>query len=96
MRVSSSEVYTLLFYSAIVNKVLRHCHSWLARQYTSKRRSDFAISRGFDLRKLCNAKFRENKKNAIYLNLQSLKSLFKQLNSKISKSIIGRSKFAGM
>ena len=22
-----------MFYLAIVNKVLRHCHSWLARQY---------------------------------------------------------------
>ena len=22
-----------MFYSAIVNNVLRHCHSWLARQY---------------------------------------------------------------
>ena len=30
--VSSCEVYTLVFYLAIVNKVLRHCHSWLARQ----------------------------------------------------------------
>ena len=29
---SSSEVYTFVFYLAIVNKVLRHCHSWLARQ----------------------------------------------------------------
>ena len=25
-------LYTLVFYLAIVNKVLRHCHSWLARQ----------------------------------------------------------------
>ena len=32
-RVSSSEAYTLVFYLAIVNTVLRHCHSWLARQY---------------------------------------------------------------
>ena len=32
MRVSSSEVYTLVFYLAIVIKVLRHCHSRLARQ----------------------------------------------------------------
>ena len=33
IHVSSSEVCTLVFYLAIVNKVLRHCHSWLARQY---------------------------------------------------------------
>ena len=26
-------MYTLGFYLAIVNKVLRHCHSWLARKY---------------------------------------------------------------
>ena len=26
-------MYTLVFYLAIVNKVLRHCHSWLARHY---------------------------------------------------------------
>ena len=32
IRVSSSRVYKLMFYSAIVNKILRHCHSWLARQ----------------------------------------------------------------
>ena len=32
IRVSSSEVYTLVFNLAIVNKVLRHCQSWLARQ----------------------------------------------------------------
>ena len=25
----------LMFYLAIVNKILRHCHSWLARQYMS-------------------------------------------------------------
>ena len=31
--ISSSEMYTLVFYLAIVNKVLRHCQSWLARQY---------------------------------------------------------------
>ena len=30
---SSSEVYTLVFYLAIVNNALRHCHSWLARQF---------------------------------------------------------------
>ena len=30
--VSTSEVYTLVFYLAIVNEVLCHCHSWLARQ----------------------------------------------------------------
>ena len=29
---SSSEVYTLVFNLVIVNKVLRQCHSWLARQ----------------------------------------------------------------
>ena len=28
----SSEVYRSVFYLAIVNKVLSHCHSWLARQ----------------------------------------------------------------
>ena len=33
IRVCSSEVYTEVFYLAIVNKVLHHCHSWLARQY---------------------------------------------------------------
>ena len=26
-------MYILVFYLAIINKVLRHCHSWLARQY---------------------------------------------------------------
>ena len=26
-------MYTLVLYLAIVNKILRHCHSWLARQY---------------------------------------------------------------
>ena len=31
--VSSSEVYTLVFYLAIVNTVLYHGHFWLARQY---------------------------------------------------------------
>ena len=31
IRVSSNEVNTLVFYLAIVNKVLRHRHSWLAR-----------------------------------------------------------------
>ena len=25
-----------MFYLTIVNKILRHCHSWLARQYISK------------------------------------------------------------
>ena len=34
IRVSSSGVYKLMFYLTIVNKILRHCHSWLARQYT--------------------------------------------------------------
>ena len=32
-RVSSSWVYMLIFYLAIVNKILRHCHSGLARQH---------------------------------------------------------------
>ena len=32
IRVNSSEVYTLVFYLAIVNKVLRHCHFWVTRQ----------------------------------------------------------------
>ena len=36
IRVSSSEVYTLVFYLAIVTKVLRHCPSSLARQYNVK------------------------------------------------------------
>ena len=26
-------MYKLIFYLTIVNKILRHCHSWLARQY---------------------------------------------------------------
>ena len=30
IHIISSEVYTLVFYLAILNKVLRHCHSWLA------------------------------------------------------------------
>ena len=34
IRVSSYEVNTSMFYLAIANKVLRHCQSWLARQYT--------------------------------------------------------------
>ena len=32
IRVSSSRVYELMFYSTIGNKTLSHCHSWLARQ----------------------------------------------------------------
>ena len=31
-----SRVYKLMFYLTIVNKTLRHCHSWLARQYMLK------------------------------------------------------------
>ena len=30
--VSSSGVYKSMFYLTIVNKILRHCHPWLARQ----------------------------------------------------------------
>ena len=30
---SSSEAYKLMFYFKIVNKILRHCRPWLARQY---------------------------------------------------------------
>ena len=33
IRTSSSGVYTLVFYLAILNKVVRHCQAWLARQY---------------------------------------------------------------
>ena len=33
MPVGSSKVYTLVFHLAFANKVLRHCHYWLARQY---------------------------------------------------------------
>ena len=33
IRVWSSGVYKLMFYLTIVNKIVRHCHSWLARQY---------------------------------------------------------------
>ena len=33
IRASSSGVYKLMFDLAIVNKILRHCHSWLAGQY---------------------------------------------------------------
>ena len=36
IRGHSSEVYKFEFYLAIVNKVLRHYHSWLARQYISQ------------------------------------------------------------
>ena len=32
IRVSSSGVYRLMSYLTIENKILRHCHSWLARQ----------------------------------------------------------------
>ena len=31
--VSSNGVYKLIFYFTIVNKILRHCHSWLTGQY---------------------------------------------------------------
>ena len=31
IRVSSSGVYKFMFNLTIVNKILRHCHSWLAR-----------------------------------------------------------------
>ena len=36
IRVSSSEVYTLVFYLAIVNKILSHCRSWLAGLYKTQ------------------------------------------------------------
>ena len=35
IRVSSSGVHKFMFYLSIANKILRHCHSWLARQYLS-------------------------------------------------------------
>ena len=31
-----------MFYLAIVNKILRHCHSWLARQYIGSQQ--YAVS----------------------------------------------------
>ena len=34
----SRGVYTLMFSLTIVNKVLRHCHFWLARQYMASKR----------------------------------------------------------
>ena len=39
IRVSSGEVYTYVFYLAIVSKVFHHCHFWLARQYLSQNTS---------------------------------------------------------
>ena len=32
-----------VFYLAILNKVLRHCHSWLARQYLLNMRSQIGF-----------------------------------------------------
>ena len=39
IHICSSEVYTLVFYIAIVNKVLHHCYSWLARKYIISQRT---------------------------------------------------------
>ena len=36
VRVSSCEVFKLKFYLTVVNKILSHCHSWLARQYKAR------------------------------------------------------------
>ena len=37
----------LMFYLTVVNKILRHCHSWLARQYLGYFSSDLRPKSAF-------------------------------------------------